>query len=169
MATKGGQSGRQTPSSRARPNRHSIRIVGAMHTRTLGILSWTEVLAALRRCTGASVLVRDGRVTEPAAAVRNRAAAKGTELCLFTGDSAIARLDLVEALAGLSKSAGRRFMTSARANISDANLLVDGVADETIDGTLYAVINTRRPKLGFNQSQQVGATTTLRSKRIKNV
>ncbi len=139
-----------------------------MHTRSTQDLSWTEVLAALRGSTAESVLIRDGRITEPAAAVRTRSAAKGTELCLFPGESPIARLDLIEQLAQLAKGSGRRFMTSARARINESNLIVDGVSDETVDGALVTVINTRRPKLGYNQSQQTGATTTLRSKRIKN-
>jgi hypothetical protein len=114
------------------------------------------------------VLIRDGKFTQAAAAVRNRASAKGTELCLFPGERAVKRIDLIEQLAGLAKSAGRRFMTSARARINESNLIVEGVGDERVDDVLAAVIRTRRPKLGFNQSQQTGATTTLRSKRIKN-
>ncbi|HTV92655.1 MAG TPA: hypothetical protein VMG98_08055 [Verrucomicrobiae bacterium] len=78
------------------------------------------------------------------------------------------RLGLIEQLTVLAKGAGRRFMTSARARINGSNLIVESVSDETVDGVLAAVINTRRLKLGFNQSQQTGATTTLRSKRIKN-
>lgn len=139
-----------------------------MNTRPTQDLSWPEVLAALRASTAKSVLIRDGRITQPAAAVRMRSAAKGTELCLFAGESPVTRLELIEQLAVLAKGAGRRFMTSARARINESNLIVEGVSDETVDGVLYAVINTRRLKLGFNQSQQTGATTTLRSKRIKN-
>lgn len=139
-----------------------------MQKRSHQTFGWTEVLAALRACTGESVLIRDGKVTEPASAVANRPSAKGTELCLVSGDSAVARLDLIEKLEALAKAGGRRFMTSARARIGGANLIVENVADETVDGALFAVVNTRRPKLGFNQSQQVGQTTTLRSKRIKN-
>lgn len=144
------------------------RIVNTMHTRSSQGISWPDVLAALRTCTGESVLIRDGKVTQPAAAVRTRSAAKGTELCLFSGESAVRRLDLIEQLAGMAKGAGRRFMASARARINDSNLIVEGVIDETVDGKLFAVVITRRPKLGYNQSQQTGATTTLRSKRIKN-
>jgi hypothetical protein len=139
-----------------------------MNTRSSRSLSWPDLLAALGTCTGESVLIRDGKFTQPATAVRNRASAKGTELCLFPGDTAVTRLALIEQLSGLAKSAGRRFMTSARARINDANLIVEDVADEQVDDVLFAVIKTRRPKLGFNQSQQIGATTTLRSKRIKN-
>ncbi|HTZ54688.1 MAG TPA: hypothetical protein VMB20_06460 [Candidatus Acidoferrum sp.] len=139
-----------------------------MNARSSRDLSWPDVLAALRACAGASVLIRDGRVTQPAAAVRSRSAAKGTELCLFSGKSAVTRLGLIEQLTVLAKGAGRRFMTSARARINGSNLIVESVSDETVDGVLAAVINTRRLKLGFNQSQQTGATTTLRSKRIKN-
>ena len=129
---------------------------------------WPDVLAALRACSGESVLIRDGKLTEPAASVNNRSSAKGTELCLFTGESAVKRLDLIEKLETLAKSAGRRFMTSARAQINGSNLMVESVNDEDVESVLFAVIKTRRPKLGFNQSQQIGQTTTLRSKRIKN-
>lgn len=58
-------------------------------------------------------------------------------------------------------------MAAARAKIGDSALLAESVGDEDVDGTLTAVVRTRRPKLGFNQSQQVGSSTTLRSKRIK--
>jgi hypothetical protein len=139
-----------------------------MQTSKAKSLSWTAVLTALRSCTGESVLVRDGKVTEPAAAVRNRPAAKGTELCLFPGKLPATRLDLIAELEGLAKNAGRRFMTSARASVNDAYLLVEGVGDEMLDDGLFAVIKTRRPTLGYNQSQQTGGRTTLRSKRIKN-
>lgn len=139
-----------------------------MNTRSTRSLSWSEVLAALRGCTGKSVLIRDGKVTQPAAALRNRPAAKGTELCLFSGKNAVTRLDLIEQLAVLAERGGRHFMTSARARVNESNLIVEGVTDESVDGVLFAVINTRRLKLGFNQSQQTGATSTLRSKRIKN-
>jgi len=146
-----------------------LKKTARMHTRSPQSLSWTDILGALRQCAGKSVLLRDGRITQPAAAVRNRPSAKGSELCLFSGETPAARLELIEQLAALAKSAGRRFMTSARAHINGSNLIVEGVADENIDGVVYAVVKTRRPKLGFNQSQQIGATTTLRSKRIKNV
>jgi hypothetical protein len=144
------------------------RTMSPMQKRSPQNFSWTDVLAALRDCAGESVLIRDGAVTEPAASIRNRPSAKGTELSLFTGEGAMKRLDLVERLEGLAKSAGRRFMTTARAGINGANLIVESVADENVDGVVFAVVRTRRPKLGFNQSQQIGATTTLRSKRIKN-
>ena len=139
-----------------------------MNTRSTQDLSWPEVLAALRECTAKSVLIRDGRVTQAAAAVRSRSSAKGTVLCLFPGEKPVTRLALIEQLTVLAKGAGRRFMSSARARINESNLIVEGVSDETVDGVLYAVVNTRRLKLGFNQSQQTGATSTLRSKRIKN-
>jgi hypothetical protein len=139
-----------------------------MQNRSSQTLTWPEVLSAVRAATGASVLIRDGKVTQPAGAVRNRPAAKGTELCLFVGEAAVSRASLIEQMEALSKSAGRRFMTSARAKVGDSSLLVERVIDETVDGVVYVLIDTRRPKLGFNQSQQIGATSTLRSKRIKN-
>lgn len=139
-----------------------------MHQRSPQSLSWPALLAALRACAGASVYVRDGKHTEPAGSVRSRPAAKGTELCLFPGEKASKRLDLVEELETLAKRAGRRFTTSARVRVGDSYLLVEGVGDEDVDGTAAAVIRTRRPKLGYNQSLQTGDFTTLRSKRIKN-
>ena len=131
-------------------------------------LSWPEVLAALRACTSGSVLVRDGRVTEPAEVVRPRPAAKGTELCLFPGEKPATRAALIEALQALEKGSGRRFMAAARASVNGAFLLVEGVGDEDVDGTAFAVVRTRRPSLGYNQSQQTGSSTTFRNKRIKN-
>ncbi len=138
-----------------------------MHTLQPKSLRWPEVLAALRACAGASVLVRDGKITEPAATVRNRPSARGSELCLFTGDRPANRLDLVRDIEALANGSGRRFAAAARANVNASYLLVDDVRDEEIDGTPFAVVNTRRPALGYNQSQQTGSRTTLRSKRIK--
>ena len=131
-------------------------------------LSWPHLLTALRSCSGESVRIRDGNSLEPAGSIRNRPSAKGTELCLFPGEKASPRKALIEELETLSQRSGRQFATSAKARINETALLVDSVADEEIDGKLVAVIRTRRPKLGYNQSQQIGATTTLRSKRIKN-
>ena len=139
-----------------------------MQNRSPQTFSWTDLLAALRRSTGESVLIRDGTSTAPAEAVRNRPSAKGTELSLFSGESAMKRLDLIERLETLAKAGGRRFMTTARADINGSNLIVESVEDENVDDAVFAVIRTRRPKLGFNQSQQTGASSTLRSKRIKN-
>lgn len=139
-----------------------------MQNRLPQSFSWTQVLAALRVSAGESVLIRDGTSTAPAASVGSRASAKGTELSLFSGEEAMKRLDLIERLEALAKGGGRRFMTSARAEINGSNLIVESVGDENVDNVLFAVIKTRRAKLGFNQSRQVGATTTLRSKRIKN-
>jgi hypothetical protein len=131
-------------------------------------LSWTDVLAALRSSEADSVMIADGKVSEPAAAIRTRPAAKGTELCLFPGDKAAKRTALIESLETFEKGSGRRFMTSARASVNASFLLVEAVGDEVIDGVTYAVVKTRRPVLGFNRSQQTGSTTTFRSKRIKN-
>jgi hypothetical protein len=100
--------------------------------------------------------------------VRNRPAAKGTELCLFPGEGPAARLALISDLEALAKNSGRRFMTSARANVNKSFLLIEDVGDEEIDGETFAVVKTRRPVLGYNQSQQTGSSTTFRSKRIKN-
>ena len=139
-----------------------------MQQRSPRSLSWPELLVSLRACAGEEVLIRDGKLTQPAASVHNRASAKGTELCLFSGERAVKRLELIERLEMLAKGAGRRFMTSARARINGANLIVESLTDENVDSVLFAVVKTRRPKLGFNQSQQTGDTTTFRNKRIKN-
>jgi hypothetical protein len=139
----------------------------AMQNRTPKSLSWSEVLAALRSGAGVAVVIRDGNVTAPVVAVRSRPAAKGTELCLFSGEGSATRLDLVERLDALSKGAGRRFMTSARASINESVLLIESVADENVDDAFVTVLNTCRPTLGYNQSQQTGDSSTLRSKRIK--
>lgn len=113
------------------------------------------------------MLIRDGHATQPASSIKNRPSAKGEELCLFPGEQPISRSELIGRLEALSKGARRRFMGSARAFINGSGLIVASVGDEQIDDVVFAVIKTRRPVLGFNQSQQVGATTTLRSKRIK--
>lgn len=139
-----------------------------MNQRASQSLSWPAVLAALRSSAGEFVRIRDGKLTEAAGSVRNRPSAKGTELCLFPGEQGSRRLDLIAQMETLSTRAGRRFATSARVRVGDSFLLVDGVADEDIDGAVVTVIRTRRPKLGYNQSQQTGDSTTLRSKRIKN-
>jgi len=130
-------------------------------------LHWPKLLGALRSCAADRVLIRDGKVTEPAGAVRSRPAARGTELCLYPGEAPIARTELIERLEALAKSSGRRFASSARANVNESYLLVDSVADEEVDGKSFTVIVTRRPTLGFNPSQQTGSRTHLRSKRIK--
>lgn len=121
----------------------------------------------LRTCTGERVLIRDGRDTSPATSVQTRPAASGTEFCLFDGPEGIARQQLIERLETLSKGTGRRFAAAARARINDAFLLVDGVADEEIDGVTYTVVNTRRPKLGHSTTGAKAPQTTHRSKRIK--
>src|ERR1035441_4742313 len=104
-----------------------------MQTPTPKSLSWPQVLAGLRLCSGGSVLIRDGKVTEPAAVVRNRPAANGTELCLFSGESATTRRDLIERLEELAKSSGRRFMSSARAHVNESFLLIEDVGDQVVD------------------------------------
>jgi hypothetical protein len=113
------------------------------------------------------VLIRDGKVTERAAVVRSRPAAKGTELCLFPGEPGATRLELIRQLETLGGATGRRFTKSARASIGNAYLLVESVGDEAHDDGSFAVIRTRRPVLAFNPGQQRGDTTALRSKRIK--
>lgn len=150
--------------SAAPPN----RIADVMQKQSLQSLSWPKLLAALRVCSGELVLIRDGNLTEPASSVRIRPSAKGTELCLFSGESAMKRLDLIEQLETRAKSAGRRFMVPARAMVNGSNLVVESLTDENVDSILFAVIKTRRRTLGFNQSEQKGDTTTFRNKRIKN-
>jgi len=138
-----------------------------MHQKSPSSLSWPALLSALRGCAGEFVHIRDGKAIQPAGSIRNRPSAKGTELCLFPGEHASTRLDLIVELETLAKRAGRRFATSARARAGDAYLLIESVGDEDLDGVTVATIRTRRPKLGYNQSLQTGDSTTLRSKRIK--
>lgn len=130
-------------------------------------LNWREILTALRTCTGEPVLIRDGKETAPAGVVRSRPSAKGSELCLFSAESPATRLDLIQQLETLADGPGRRFMKSARASINDSYLLVESVADENLDDVIFAVINTRRPVLGFNQGAQTGDSSHLRTKRVK--
>lgn len=130
-------------------------------------LHWPQLLAALRSSDAPFVRIRDGKVTSPAGEIRNRPAARGTELCLFAGETSSDRAELVRRLEALAKTGGRRFATAVRANIGDAFLLVEKVADEEDAGTTYCTIVTRRPTLAYQQSMQTGSTTHLRSKRIK--
>ena len=130
-------------------------------------LTWRDILDDLRASLADSVFIRDGRELVPAGAVGNRPSAKGTDLCLFASDTPASRQALIEQLESLSSSSGRRFMASARAKIGDSALLVESVADEDVHGAMTAVVRTRRPKLGYNPSQQAGSSTTLRTKRIK--
>lgn len=139
-----------------------------MRPQTPTTLNWPAVSKALRACTGEFVMSRDGRDVRPADAVKTRPAAKGTELCLFDGEAPVKREELVERLDALSKTAGRRFMGAARARAGDAFLLIDSVTDETLeDGAQAAVVNTRRPKLGFNASEAKAPQFVGRTKRIK--
>ncbi len=138
-----------------------------MKTSTPKSLTWRDILEALRASTAEAVFIRDGRELAPAGSVRTRPSAKGAELCLFPSDTPASRAALIEQLVTLSSSSGRRFMAAARAKIGDSALLVESVADEDDGGVITSVVRTRRPKLGFNQSQQTGSSTTLRTKRIK--
>lgn len=130
-------------------------------------LSWPHVLAALRECAGESVRIRDGRDVEAADDVRTRAAAVGTEFCLFSGTTAATRLALIERLETLAKSPDRRFMSAARARVNGSFLFIDSVYDETEDEVVWTTVNTRRPKLGFNASQAKAPHVVGRTKRIK--
>ena len=130
-------------------------------------LHWPQLLAALRSSDAPLVRIRDGKLTAPAGEIRNRSAARGTELCLFSAGEPSQRVDLVRRLEALAKTGGRRFATSVRTNVGEAFLLVEKVADEEEDGKRYSTIVTRRPTLGHEQSMQKGSTTHLRSKRIK--
>ena len=114
-----------------------------MKTSNAKSLSWPEVLSALRACSGELVLIRDGKVTERAAVVRSRPAAKGTELCLFPGEPGATRLELIRQLETLAGATGRRFTKSARASIGNAYLLVESVGDAMPSGIVH------RPKRGF--------------------
>lgn len=130
-------------------------------------LHWPQLLAALRSSDAPFVRLRDGKVTAPAGEIRNRPAARGTELCLYSGEEPSDRADLVRRLEAIAKTGGRRFATSVRAHIGDAFLLVEKVDEEEEAGERYCTLATRRPSLSFQQSLQKGSTSHLRSKRIK--
>ncbi|MGZ3495972.1 MAG: hypothetical protein ACXWMY_02250 [Vulcanimicrobiaceae bacterium] len=140
-----------------------------MQPRAASSLCWPEVLAALRICTGESVIIRDGDVTAPAAAVRTRPSAKGTEFCLFSDAGFLTRAELIQRLEFLAKASGRRWARSARAKVNESYLLIEAVADENLDGVLFAVLKTRRPTTGFKGSHQTGGGATLHSKRVKTI
>lgn len=131
-------------------------------------MRWGDLLRELQACTGNAVFVSDGKATEPAAAVRTRPSARGAELCLFSGEVAIERADLILALDKLSKAPGRRFASSARGTIGAASLPIERASDETADGVTNVVVLLRRPAVNFNHRFQTGDSTTLRTKRIKN-
>lgn len=114
------------------------------------------------------MFVTDGKATEAAVAVRARPSARGAELCLFSGEPAISRADLIAALDKLSKAPGRRFASSARGTVGAASLPIERASDETSDGATNVVIHLRRPAAHLNHRLQTGDSTTLRSKRIKN-
>lgn len=130
-------------------------------------LHWPQLLGALRTSDARFVRLRDGKTTSPAGDVRSRPAARGTELCLFSGTEPSEREALVRRLEALAKTGGRRFATAVRANIGDAFLLVESVSDEEEGGERFSTIVTRRPTLSYQQSAQTGSTSHLRSKRIK--
>ena len=132
-------------------------------------LTWPLLLAALKASPSDLVLIRDGKTTFPADAVRTKPAAAGTEFCLFAGEAESSRATLVAQLERLAAGPGRRFKSSAKASLQGASLLVERVIDEDIEGKTYAVVVTRRAKLGYNQSQSSAAPPELgrSSKRIK--
>ncbi len=131
-------------------------------------MRWGDLLRELQACAGNTVFVSDGKSTEPAAAVRARPSARGAELCLFSGETAVSRIDLIAALEKLSKAPGRRFASSARGTIGAAALPIERASDETTDGATNVVVVLGRPAANFNHRLQTGDSTTLRSKRIKS-
>lgn len=131
-------------------------------------MRWGDLLRELKICAGDVVFVSDGKSTEPAAAVRTRPSARGVELCLFPGETAVARIDLVAALEKLSQAPGRRFASSARGTVGGAALPIERASDETADGATNVVVILGRPAANFNHRFQTGDSTTLRTKRIKN-
>ncbi len=130
-------------------------------------LHWPSILAALRACSGELVRMRSGNATEPAGEVRSRAAARGTELCLFAGAEPLKRSALIEQLEALADRPGRQFMAAARMHADGSYHLIERVADEDADGTLYATIVARRSTGGFEPGRGKAPHTTGRSKRIK--
>ncbi|MHB8147774.1 MAG: hypothetical protein ACYDGM_11025 [Vulcanimicrobiaceae bacterium] len=128
---------------------------------------WPDILVALRACTGDLVRMRSGTAAEPAGEVRSRAAARGTELCLFEGSQPFKRAALIEQLEALAGRPGRHFMAAARIHVDGGYHLVERVADEDVDGMMYATIVARRSTTGFEPGRGKAPHTTGRSKRIK--
>lgn len=130
-------------------------------------LHWPDILAALRACTGDLVRLRSGTVTESVDGVRTRAAARGTELCLFEGTEPRTRTELIEQLDALSRRPGRQFMAAARVHVDGGYHLVERVSDEDAEGSNVVTILARRTALGFEPGRGKAPHTTGRSKRIK--
>ena len=111
--------------------------------------------------------MRSGNASGFAGEVRNRAAARGTEFCLFEGAAPLARAALIAQLETLSNRPDRRFMAAARLNLDGAYHLAERVVDEDVEGVSYATIIARTSTTGFSPGSGKAPQTTGRSKRIK--
>ncbi len=130
-------------------------------------LQWAQILIALRACAGQNVRVRDGADFVLAGEIKPRQTGNGTAFGLLESETPVSRVALIERLEALSKDAPR-FRGSATARVDDAQLLIESVLDETDEaGVVWATINTRRPKLGFNASQSTVRFPGGRSKMVK--
>jgi len=131
-------------------------------------LRWAQVLSALKACSGERVRIRDGSDYAPAGEIATRPTAKGTAFGLVEGETAVTRASLVDRLEALSKSSAARFRASASAQADGAHLPIEAVRDETgDDGTVWATVETRRPKLAYNASQSTVRFPGGRSKQVK--
>ena len=130
-------------------------------------LHWPGLLAALRLCEGAKVFLRIGTTSEPAGEIRTRAAARGTEFCLFEGDEPVSRAALIERLEHLAAHPDRRFAAAARIHVNGSFELVERAIDDSIAGALCTVVVARSAGGRFEPLRGKAPHTTGRSKRIK--
>ncbi len=130
-------------------------------------LHWPALLTALRACSGENVFLRTGTTSEPAGEIRTRAAARGTEFCLFEGTAPVSRSALIERLEHLSAHPDRRFAAAARIHVDGSFELVERAIDDTIAGALHVVIVARNAGGRFEPLRGKAPHTTGRSKRIK--
>jgi hypothetical protein len=131
-------------------------------------LRWAQVLSALKACSGERVRIRDGSDYAPAGEIATRPTAKGSAFGLVEAGAATTRVSLIERLEALSKNSATRFRASASARAEGAHLPIEAVRDETDDdGTVWATIETRRPKLAYNASQSTVRFPGGRSKQVK--
>ncbi len=130
-------------------------------------LHWPGLLAALRLCEGVKVFLRIGTTSEPAGEIRTRAAARGTEFCLFEGEEPVSRAALIERLEHLAAHPDRRFAAAARIHVNGSFELVERAIDDSIAGALCTVVVARSAGGRFEPLRGKAPHTTGRSKRIK--
>lgn len=131
-------------------------------------LRWAQVVSALKACSGERVRIRDGSAYAPAGEIATRPTAKGSAFELIEAETGTTRVSLVDRLEVLAKSSAAKFRASASARAEGAHLPIEAVRDETDEaGTVWATIETRRPKLAYNASQSTVRFPGGRSKQVK--